>query len=190
MSAVNARIQGIEDTLKKLLDVVDKYGSPGRHRAAKSRKPSQPPWKTIRSIVAELTQDLQHVKEMVEGSGIDTRHDRNTGANNEKATPEVPLQILDQSPHERQQFGQNSSDTAGDIQNDAPISADSSTNTDRQAIPTPLLSGLDIDENRAPSTPIPNRSCTAPTTVPTTVPTSVESSEVEENTAVVVTMPH
>ncbi|KAK5562341.1 hypothetical protein LTR43_012049, partial [Exophiala xenobiotica] len=188
MSAVNARIQGIEDTLKKLLDVVDKYGSPGRHRSAKSRKPSQPPWKTIRSIVAELTQDLQHVKEMVEGSGIDTRHDRNTGANNETATPEDPLQILDQPPHERQQFGQNSSDTAGDIQNDAPISADSSTNTDRQAIP--LLSGLDIDENRAPSTPIPDPSCTAPTIVPTTVPTSVESPQVSENTAVGVTMPH
>ncbi|KAK5290563.1 hypothetical protein LTR99_011084 [Exophiala xenobiotica] len=190
MSAVNARIQGIEDTLKKLLDVVDMYGSPGRHRAAKSRKPSQPPWKTIRSIVAELTQDLQHVKEMVEGSGIDTRHDRSTGANNEKATPEDPLQILDQPPHERQQFSQNSSDTAGDIQNDAPISTDSSTNIDPQAIPTPLLSGLDIDENGAPSTPIPNQSCTAPTTVPTTVPTSVESSEVEENTVVVVCMPH
>ncbi|KIW36900.1 uncharacterized protein PV06_11014 [Exophiala oligosperma] len=190
MSAVNARIQGIEDTLKKLLGVVDKYGSPGRHRSAKSRKPSQPPWKTIRSIIEKLAQDVQNVKEMVEGSGIDTRHDRRTGANNEKATPEDPLQILDQSPHERQQFGQNSSDTAGDIQNDAPISADSSTNTDRQAIPTPLLSGLDIDENRAPSTPIPNQSCTAPTTVPTTVPTSVESSEVEENTAVVVSMPH
>ncbi|KAJ9493294.1 hypothetical protein H2202_011248 [Exophiala xenobiotica] len=127
---------------------------------------------------------------MVEGSGIDTRHDRSTGANNEKATPEDPLQILDQPPHERQQFGQNSSDTAGNIQNDAPISTDSSTNIDRQAIPTPLLSGLDIDENGAPSTPIPNQSCTAPTTVPTTVPTSVESSEVEENTVVVVCMPH
>ncbi|KAK5224213.1 hypothetical protein LTR47_009970, partial [Exophiala xenobiotica] len=47
-----------------------------------------------------------------------------------------------------------------------------------------------MDENRAPSTSIPDQSCTAPTTVPTTVPTSVETSDVEENTALVMTMPH
>ncbi|KAK5188651.1 hypothetical protein LTR92_011333, partial [Exophiala xenobiotica] len=174
----------------KLLDVVDKHGSPGRRRSAKSRKPSQSPWKTIRSIIDKLAQDVQSVKEMVEGSGNNMGHDRSTEADDGNATPKNRLQTLDQPPQKRQQIGRNSSDTAGDIQNDAPISADSSTNTDRPATPTPLLRRLDIDENRAPSTPIPNQSCTAPTTVPTKVPTSVESSEFKENTAVGVTMPH
>ncbi|KAK5215682.1 hypothetical protein LTR72_011267 [Exophiala xenobiotica] len=162
------------------------------HRSAKLRKPSQSPWKTIRSIIDKLAQDIQYVKEMVEGSGNNPGHDRSTGADDRNATPEDTLQILDQPPHERQQFGQNSPDTAEleCTQNGGPISVDSSAKTDRQAIPTPLLSGLDMDENRAPSTPIPDQSCTAPTTVPTTVPTSVESSELEENTASVVTMPH
>jgi hypothetical protein len=89
MSAVNARIQGIEDTLKKLLDVVDKHGSPGRRRSAKSRKPSQPPWKTIRSIIEKLAQDVQNVKEMVEGSGNSTGHDRSTEADDGNATPKI-----------------------------------------------------------------------------------------------------
>ncbi|KAK5262923.1 hypothetical protein LTR96_011624 [Exophiala xenobiotica] len=190
MSAVNARIQCIEETLKKLLDVVDKHGSPGRHRSAKSRKPSQPPWKTIRSIIDKLAQDVQSVKEMVEGSGNNTEHDRSTGADDRNATREDPLQMLDQPPHKRQQIGRNSSETAECTQKDGPISVDSSARPDRPATPTPLLRGLNMDENRAPSTSIPDPSCTAPTTVPATVPTSVESSEAEENTAVVVTMPH
>ncbi|KAK5562489.1 hypothetical protein LTR43_011904 [Exophiala xenobiotica] len=189
MSAVNARIQGIEDALKKLLDVVDKHGSPGRHRSAKSRKPSQPPWETIRSIVDRLAQDIQSVKEMVEGSGSKTGHDRSTGADDRNATPKDPLQILDQPPHGGQ-IGQNSSETAQCTRNDGPIYLDPSANTDRSAAAMPLLSGLGMDENRAPATPISDQFCTIPTTVPTTVPTNVESSEVEENTALVVTMPH
>nr|KAK5432400.1 hypothetical protein LTR18_011101 [Exophiala xenobiotica] len=189
MSAVNARIQGIEDSLKKLLDVVDKHGSPGRHRSAKSRKPSQPPWETIRSIVDRLAQDIQSVKEMVEGSGSKTGHDRSMGADDRNATPNDPLQILDQPPH-GEQIVQNSSETAQCTRNDGPIYLDPSANADRSAAAMPLLSGLGMDENRAPATPISDQFCTIPTTVPTTVPTNVESSEVEENTALVVTMPH
>ncbi|KAK5262780.1 hypothetical protein LTR96_011734, partial [Exophiala xenobiotica] len=190
MSAVNARIQGIEDTLKKLLDVVDKHGSPGRRRSPKSRKPSQPPWKTIRSIIDKLAQDIQSVKEMVEGSGNNTGHDRSTEADDGNATPKNPLQTLDQPPHKRQQIGRNSSETAECTQKDGPISVDSSARPDHPATPTPLLRGLNVDENRAPSTSIPDPSCTAPTTVPTTVPTSMESPQVKENTAVGVTRPH
>ena len=129
---------------------------------------------------------------MVEGSDINTGHDRSTGADDRNVTPEDPLQILDQPLHKRQQFSQNSPNTAEleCTQNGGPISVDSSTKLDRQAISTPLLSGLDIDGNRTPSTPIPNQSYTVPTTIPTTTPTSVESSEVKENTASVVTIPH
>ncbi|KAK5188867.1 hypothetical protein LTR92_011116, partial [Exophiala xenobiotica] len=190
MSAVNARIQGIEDTLTKLLDVVDKHGSPGRRRSAKSRKPSQPPWKTIRSIIEKLAQDVQSVKEMVEGSGNNTGHDRSTEADDGNATPKNRLQILDQPPHKRQQIGRNSSGTAQCTQKDGSFSVDSSARPDRPATPTPLLHGLNVDENRAPSTSVPDPSCTAPTTVPTTVPTRMESPQAKENTAVGVTMPH
>ncbi|KAK5203012.1 hypothetical protein LTR41_011236 [Exophiala xenobiotica] len=186
MSAVDLRIQAIEETLKKLVIVVDTHVSRGTRQSAKSRKRNQSPWKTIRSIVDELAKDIQYVKKMVEGSGTNMGHDRSTGADDQNATPDDPLQILDQPPHERQQFGQIL-DTAEGTQNSGPIPTDSGAKTDRQAIPPPLLSGSDMVENRA-STPVHGQFRTAPTTVPTTVPTSVESSGVEENPAVVVTM--
>ncbi|KAK5202227.1 hypothetical protein LTR41_012029 [Exophiala xenobiotica] len=139
MSDVGLRIQGIEKTLNKLLEVVDRHESRGKHRAAESRSRSQSPWKTIRSIVDKLAQDIQYVKEMVEGSGMKPGHDRSTGADDQNATLEDPLQILDQPPHEGQQIGQNSLDTAGGIQNGGPIFADSSTKTDRR-VPTSVKS--------------------------------------------------
>ncbi|KAK5188615.1 hypothetical protein LTR96_011295 [Exophiala xenobiotica] len=108
MSDVDVRIQGIEGTLNKLLELADRHEPRGKHRSAKSRSRSQSPWKTIRSIVDKLAQDFQYVKEMVEGSGMKTGHDRSTGADDQNATLEYPLQILDQPPHEGQQTGQNS----------------------------------------------------------------------------------
>ncbi|EXJ56203.1 uncharacterized protein A1O5_12659 [Cladophialophora psammophila CBS 110553] len=189
MSDVEVRIQGIEEMLKKLVVVVDARVSRGRHRSATSRKRSQSPWKTIRSIIDELVKDIQYVKEMVEGWDFNTGHDRNPGADHRTATPAAILQISDPPPHEKQQLSHNSSNTAEGTQNGGPISADLSAKTNRLAIPAPLLSESDMDENRVRSTTIPDQFPTAPTTVSTTVPTTVERSEVEQNTAVVVTMP-
>ncbi|KAK5263021.1 hypothetical protein LTR96_011536 [Exophiala xenobiotica] len=153
MSDVDVRIQGIEKTLKKLLELVDTHEPLGKYQSAESRSRSQSPWKTIRSIVDKLAQDIQYVKEMVEGSGMKPGHDRSTGADDQNATLEDPLQILDQPPHEGQQTGQSPLDTVEGIHNGGTTSADFSTKTDRR------------------------------------VPTSVERSEVEANTAVLVSHP-
>ncbi|KAK5310967.1 hypothetical protein LTR93_011873 [Exophiala xenobiotica] len=147
MSDVDVRIQGIEKTLNKLLELVDRHESRGKHRAAESRSRSQSPWKTIRSIVDKLAQDIQYVKEMVEGSGMKPGHDRSTGADDQNVTLEDPLQILDQPPHEGQQTGQISLDTVGGIQNGGPTSADFSTKTDRR-VPTSVESS-EVEGNAA-----------------------------------------
>ncbi|KAJ9493361.1 hypothetical protein H2202_011164 [Exophiala xenobiotica] len=99
MSDVDVRIQGIEETLKELLELVDEHESPGKHPSAEARKRSQSPWKSIRSIVDKLAQDFQYVKETVEGSGMKTGHDRSTGADDQNATLEDPLQMLDGPIH-------------------------------------------------------------------------------------------
>ena len=148
MSDVDVRIQGIEKTPNKLLELVDRHESRGKHRAAESRSRSQSPWKTIRSIVDKLAQDIQYVQKMVKGSGMKTGHNRSTAADDQNATLEDPLQFLDQPPHEGQQTGQNSSDTAGGIQNGGQISADSSTRTDRR-----VPSGVESSEIEA-NTPV------------------------------------
>ena len=38
MSDVDVRIQGIEETLKELLELVDEYESSGKHPSAEARK--------------------------------------------------------------------------------------------------------------------------------------------------------
>ncbi|KIW79844.1 hypothetical protein Z517_06459 [Fonsecaea pedrosoi CBS 271.37] len=111
MSNVEERIRCMEEMLQKLVIVVDKHLPRPRHPSAKSRKQSQSPWNTIRPMIEALVKDIKYVKAVVEGSDVNTGHDRNTGAHNRNMPPEAALQILT-PPHERQQLGEPSADTA------------------------------------------------------------------------------
>jgi hypothetical protein len=183
MSDIEVKIQGIEHMLDKLVIMVDKRISHGSPPSAKSRKQSQSPWKKIRSMIDVLVENIQHVKEMIEVSHINTGHNRNAGADDRGATPGGPLRISDPL-HEKQHFP----DATGGSQNGGTTSRHHSTETNRPAIPAPLLSVSEMDENHARSTTIPNEFRTAPTTPPNPVTTTVESSEVGQNSTMVATM--